>query len=173
MVYQAIDLIKFNANVKNLEIIVDIKNDVPCDIVVDDIRIKQILINLLSNAVKFTHEGQVELIISNQGSINNKTKLKFEVIDTGIGIKKENTYKILDAFSLGIPVISSSIGIEGIPAVNGVHFFQADNPVEYLNAINTLFNNPQRALELTINANRDIVPLFSIKHCGEIRYQCY
>lgn len=99
MVYQAIDLIKFNANVKNLEIIVDIKNDVPCDIVVDDIRIKQILINLLSNAVKFTHEGQIVLIISNQGMENDKTKLKFEVIDTGIGIKNENKYKILDAFS--------------------------------------------------------------------------
>ncbi len=99
IVYQAIDLIKFNANVRNLEIIVDIKNDVPCDVVVDDLRIKQILINLLSNAVKFTHEGQIELIISNQGSKNNKTKLKFEVIDTGIGIKSENKYKILDAFS--------------------------------------------------------------------------
>ena len=70
MVYQAIDLIKFNANVKNLEIIVDIKSDVPCDIVVDDIRIKQILINLLSNAVKFTHEGQIELIISKSKSLS-------------------------------------------------------------------------------------------------------
>ncbi|WP_329805982.1 PAS domain S-box protein [Flavobacterium facile] len=99
MVYQAIDLIKFNANVKNLEIIVDIKSDTPCDVVVDDIRIKQILINLLSNAVKFTHEGQIELIISNQGSKDNKTILKFEVIDTGIGIKNENKSKILDAFS--------------------------------------------------------------------------
>ena len=99
MVYQAIDLIKFNANVKNIEIIVDIKNDVPSDVVVDDIRIKQILINLLSNAVKFTHEGQIELIISNQGAINNKTILKFEIIDTGIGIKDENKHKILDAFS--------------------------------------------------------------------------
>lgn len=99
MVYQAIDLVKFNANVKNLEIIVDIKNDVPCDVVVDDIRIKQILINLLSNAVKFTHEGEIELIISNQGKENDKTKLKFEIIDTGIGIKNENKYKILDAFS--------------------------------------------------------------------------
>ncbi|CAM4315736.1 PAS domain S-box protein [Flavobacterium terrigena] len=99
MVYQAIDLIKFNANVKNLEIIVDIKKDVPCDVVVDDIRIKQILINLLSNAVKFTHEGQIELIISNQGSKGKKIKLKFEVIDTGIGIKNENKHKILDAFS--------------------------------------------------------------------------
>jgi PAS domain S-box-containing protein len=99
MVYQAIDLVKFNANVKNLEIVVDIKNDVPCDVIVDDIRIKQILINLLSNAVKFTHEGQIELIISNQGSKGNKTILKFEVIDTGIGIKNENKSKILDAFS--------------------------------------------------------------------------
>ena len=84
---------------KNIELIVDIKNDVPCDIIVDDIRLKQILINLLSNAVKFTHEGQIELIISNQGQINDKTKLKFEIIDTGIGIKHENTDKILDAFS--------------------------------------------------------------------------
>ena len=99
IVYQAIDLIKFNANVKNLEIVVDIKNDVPCDVIVDDIRIKQILINLLSNAVKFTHEGQIELIISNQGSKDNKTILKFEIIDTGIGIKNENKSKILDAFS--------------------------------------------------------------------------
>ena len=99
MVYQAIDLIKFNANVKNLEIIVNIKNDVPCDVVVDDVRIKQILINLLSNAVKFTHEGQIELIVSNQGLKNDKTKLKFEVIDTGIGVKNENKSKILDAFS--------------------------------------------------------------------------
>lgn len=99
IVYQAIDLIRFNANVKNIELIVDIKSDVPCDIIVDDIRLKQILINLLSNAVKFTHEGQIELIISNQGQINDKTKLKFEIIDTGIGIKHENTDKILDAFS--------------------------------------------------------------------------
>jgi len=99
IVYQAIDLIKFNANVKNLEIIVNIKNDVPCDVVVDDIRLKQILINLLSNAVKFTHEGEIELIISNQGTDKDKTKLKFEIIDTGIGIKNENKYKILDAFS--------------------------------------------------------------------------
>ena len=99
IVYQAIDLIKFNANVKNLELIVDIKNNVPCDIVVDDIRIKQILINLLSNAVKFTHEGQVELIVSNLGEKNKKTRLKFEVIDTGIGIKNKNKSKILDAFS--------------------------------------------------------------------------
>ncbi|MES2864647.1 MAG: PAS domain S-box protein [Bacteroidota bacterium] len=99
IIYQAIDLIKFNANVKNLEIIVDVKNDVPCDVIVDDIRVKQILINLLSNAVKFTHEGQIELIISNVGSKNNKKILKFEVVDTGIGIKSENQNKILDAFS--------------------------------------------------------------------------
>lgn len=99
IVYQAIDLIKFNANVKNLEIIVNIKNDVPCDVVVDDIRLKQILINLLSNAVKFTHEGEIELIISSQEIDKDTTKLKFEIIDTGIGIKNENKYKILDAFS--------------------------------------------------------------------------
>lgn len=101
VIYQTIDLIKFNADKKNIEIIVDIKNDVPCDIIVDDIRLKQILINLLSNAVKFTHKGQIELVISNQSKKpdSHKKKLKFEVIDTGIGIKPENQTKILEAFS--------------------------------------------------------------------------
>ena len=101
VIYQTIDLVKFNADKKNIEIIVDIKNDVPCDIFIDDIRLKQILINLLSNAIKFTHKGQIELVISNEtkNPKSKKTKLKFEVIDTGIGIKPENQTKILEAFS--------------------------------------------------------------------------
>ena len=162
MVYQAIDLVKFNANVKNLEIVVDIKKDVPCNITVDDIRIKQILINLLSNAVKFTHEGQIELIISNQGEKNKKTKIKFEVIDTGIGIKNENKSKILDAFSqedssttrnyggtgLGLSITNRLLNLMGSKLViesevnKGSNFnFEIDIEAKFCKTHNTLENN--------------------------------
>lgn len=101
IVYQAIDLIKFNANYKNIELIVNVAENVPCDVVIDDIRLKQILINLLSNAVKFTHKGQILVNVKslNYDENNKSAILLFEVIDSGIGIKPENKEKILEAFS--------------------------------------------------------------------------
>lgn len=101
IIYQAMDLIKFNASQKNIELIVNVHENVPCSITIDDIRLKQILINLLSNAVKFTHEGQILLDVSllHHNQITNETHIRFEVMDTGIGIKPENSQKILEAFS--------------------------------------------------------------------------
>lgn len=60
----------------------------------DRLRIKQILVNLLSNAVKFTEKGAVTLQVR---TINKSTE--FAVIDTGIGIKKEDQEKLFKPFS--------------------------------------------------------------------------
>ncbi len=98
LIYQVMDMIKFNAYNKNLELILSIEEDVPSFIHTDEIRLKQILINLMSNAIKFTHVG--EIILSIKSITNDKDAfIKFEVIDTGIGIKDENKEKILEAFS--------------------------------------------------------------------------
>ena len=48
--------------------------------------------NLLSNAVKYTKKGTIKLIIDSK-VFGNKANLKFQVIDTGIGIKKEDQEK--------------------------------------------------------------------------------
>lgn len=101
LINQAVDLVRYNAYKKGLELIVDISENVPCEIFIDDVRLKQILINLLSNAVKFTHKGEIILSVNclNYNELTKKAELKFEVIDTGIGIKSENIDKILEAFS--------------------------------------------------------------------------
>ncbi len=57
-------------------------------------RVTQVLINLLGNAVKFTEKGKVELVLS----ITPDKMLKFSVIDTGIGISKENKAVIFEEF---------------------------------------------------------------------------
>ncbi len=74
--------------------------DCPQDIWVlgDATRLKQVLMNLLANAVKFTEKGKVELKISATREGDNYL-LDFHVLDTGIGISKENQQRIFNKFS--------------------------------------------------------------------------
>jgi signal transduction histidine kinase/CheY-like chemotaxis protein len=67
----------------------------------DDIRLGQILNNLLSNALKFTHTGGVSFGISTTLLANDKIQIKFDVIDTGIGIKKQSLDSIFESFVQG------------------------------------------------------------------------
>ncbi|RAJ77415.1 PAS domain S-box-containing protein [Chitinophaga dinghuensis] len=95
------DLVKFLVQRKGLEFILDISADLPKYIWIDQLRLKQILINLLGNAVKFTTHGEVGLrvfIIRKEQGLSNMV-VRFEVFDTGIGIKKEGREKIFEAFT--------------------------------------------------------------------------
>lgn len=67
-------------------------------IVGDQIRLLQVLSNLTSNAIKFTNNGDVIVKLSLLGKTDNKQKIKFEVIDTGIGISDENQKKLFNSF---------------------------------------------------------------------------
>lgn len=97
---QVIDLILYESNQKKLNLELTVAPDVPKFIWTDIVRLKQILINLLGNAVKFTERGSVRLEIKVLEKINpSKAKIRFAVIDSGIGILMENQQKIFQAFS--------------------------------------------------------------------------
>jgi len=99
LTHQVIDLFKYQAHQKKLELILNIENNVPKYILADSLRLKQILVNLLSNAVKFTSFGQIQLDINEiVASEKNWTTLKFSVKDTGIGIKINSNKKIFNSF---------------------------------------------------------------------------
>lgn len=49
--------------------------------------------------------------------------------------------KILEAMAMGVPVVTTSIGVEGIEAINGEHIWIADSPIEFANAVMRLLNN--------------------------------
>jgi len=86
------------AQKKGLELI--IRNESNKNLVLqgDPIRLKQILINLITNAIKFTNQGQITLSVSSEETSGQDYLLHIQVVDTGIGISKENLNQIFEEF---------------------------------------------------------------------------
>ncbi len=89
--------------------------DVPERLIGDSLRLNQIINNLLSNALKFTpRDGRINLRISRIKEAAEKTWLRFEVEDTGMGISEENYEKIFNAFEQENSQISKEFGGTGL-----------------------------------------------------------
>jgi len=97
----SMDMVAAGAAEKSLDLVYFLEDDVPARIIGDEGRLRQILINLLGNAVKFTEKGEVMLKVSSFPCPKGKIKLYFEIIDTGIGISKQDLSKIFQSFSQG------------------------------------------------------------------------
>lgn len=86
---------------KGLDYRVDIAADVPDWVSADPGHLRQVLLNLAGNAVKFTDEGFVLLRVRNLGEtgvIRGRTRLRFEIVDTGIGVPAAMRDRLFDAF---------------------------------------------------------------------------
>jgi len=98
IVNSVFNLLKFKADENSIEFLLDIEEEVPQYLMLDSLRLNQILMNLLSNALKFTERGYVKLKITVLQKHNDKVKLKFSVEDTGIGIPADRLNRIFESF---------------------------------------------------------------------------
>ncbi len=97
VIHDIVNMISIKAEVKELEVKLSLDEQLPSRLYGDDVRLRQILVNLLNNAVKYTEKGSVSLSIS--GRIEDEiATLRFEVEDTGIGIKEEDIVKLTKEF---------------------------------------------------------------------------
>jgi PAS domain S-box-containing protein len=100
-----IDEIKsiFNLQIveKELDFEIIYAENMPSALMLDEVRLRQILVNLIGNAVKFTEEGKVVLYVDFDKNTKNKSKLDLiiKVEDTGIGIPIEQQEEIFEAFN--------------------------------------------------------------------------
>jgi PAS domain S-box-containing protein len=92
------DVIRVKAEEKHLRFAFVAESDLPPAVVVDERRLRQILLNLLSNAVKFTDHGSVTLRVRNRPVTDAQTRLRMEVEDTGIGIRPDQQRVIFEPF---------------------------------------------------------------------------
>jgi CheY-like chemotaxis protein len=86
---------------KKLEFITEIDPGAPSDLLLDRIKLKQVLLNLLGNAVKFTHKGHVKLSVNTicRETDTSRFDLVFTVEDTGIGIPEEEWESVFEPFT--------------------------------------------------------------------------
>ena len=92
-------LLTKQAETKGLLLHLEIEPSVRLPVRGDPTRLRQVLTNLLSNAIKFTDRGRVTLRILKNGEDRTQHPLRFEVIDTGIGIGPESVSLLFTAFS--------------------------------------------------------------------------
>lgn len=97
-----------------LEFVFDISPAVPRVLIGDPTRLTQILVNLGSNAVKFTKIGEIQMRVSILNEENTHIKLKFEVIDTGIGIDIDKQKNLFNAFTQADSSVSRQYGGTGL-----------------------------------------------------------
>lgn len=86
---------------KNLDLKLDIDKSLPESLLLDELRLRQVIFNLVGNAIKFTSEGSVTLrvVSSYKKKMDSLVDVKFEIIDTGIGIPQKDINKIFEAFT--------------------------------------------------------------------------
>ena len=89
--------LKDRAERKGLELNVDMDASMPSILYGDATRVYQIMVNILSNAVKYTEEGRVDFKVYGEAYLE-RFILRFDVRDTGIGIKEEDKRKIFSKF---------------------------------------------------------------------------
>jgi signal transduction histidine kinase/CheY-like chemotaxis protein len=95
-----VEICRVRADQKGLDFFYQPDASLPLGIEADEKRLRQVLINLLGNAIKFTDKGSVtlkaEVIESN--SDNSMARIKFQIVDTGVGIAAHQITKLFQAF---------------------------------------------------------------------------
>jgi len=139
-IHEATQLVGYAARAKGLALRSVLSPSLPQAFCTDPTRLRQILVNLLGNAVKFTSSGEVVLSVSQP----NPAMLRFEVRDTGIGIRADQLERLFKPFSqadasttrlyggsgLGLAIcqrlvmqMGGNIGVDSVPGQgSGFHF---------------------------------------------------
>lgn len=94
-------IFKHRVDLKRVKFNLEIANNVPERVFLDEVRLRQILFNLIGNAVKFTENGYINIELNAVNRLNDYDILDLEIIvsDSGIGISKQMQLHIFDAFT--------------------------------------------------------------------------
>jgi len=102
------------AEQKGLELRVVFSDDFPESVLIDGLRLRQILLNLLGNAIKFTKQGSISVALGEAIAEDGTRTVQIVVTDTGIGIAENRKAAIFDSFVQADTSISRRFGGSGL-----------------------------------------------------------
>ncbi len=98
-VEEAMELTITAASKKGIELLLDIRREVPSQVKGDAGRLRQVLVNLVNNAVKFTEKGEVVVTVdAKPAKDNTHVDIQISVQDTGIGIPQDRMARLFKPF---------------------------------------------------------------------------
>ena len=166
---------------KPLELFVLVESELPMVLHGDAMRIRQVIINLANNAIKFTPSGTVRIHIKSEPVSEDTVNLSFHIVDTGIGIKKQDLDKLFVSFQqvnsrrnrevegtgLGLAIskrlveaMNGEIGVESEYGKGSDFWFVI--PQKVTDAANSLsVTEPESKTAMILNDNEDVTSIFT------------
>ena len=126
-------LFQHKAKEKGLDMKIEISPEIPQGILIDELRLNQVLINIVSNALKFTHTGYIKLVAKAKKQTNKTITLEINIEDTGVGIAKDKMDIIFEDFKQQDDSISRYYGGTGLGLSISrriIHLFKGNLNVE-------------------------------------------
>ncbi len=96
---EVMQLMRFSAEAKSLRLEYHCSPEIPDQLHGDASRLRQVLINIIGNALRFTEEGEVAVCVDSVESGTETIRLRFSIIDTGIGIQPEQRDRLFERFT--------------------------------------------------------------------------
>ena len=162
-----INSLQVNAIKKSNNMILDMDDSIPGEVLGDKTRLYQILMNLLGNAIKFTDYGKIRLVAKLIEETDNDVMVGFEIRDTGIGIPEDKQSYIFESFTQAKPDISRKYGGTGLGLAitkKLLHLYDSEIQVKSKEGKGTVFSFSIRFKKVSgdINANKipDKLPAF-------------
>ena len=114
VVAEVVSLLHVRADARGLTLADEYVGPLPETITTDPTRLRQILVNLVGNSVKFTEAGGVRIVTHLVEAPDGESKLRFDVIDTGVGIPEEQIDKVFNAFVQADGSVTRDFGGTGL-----------------------------------------------------------
>jgi signal transduction histidine kinase/ActR/RegA family two-component response regulator len=114
LVLDLFEFVRFRAQSKGLELVLDVRDPVPPTVVSDATRIRQVLLQLAGNAIKFTERGRVNLELATEVGPDGARRLVFRVADTGPGVPPALRAKLFEPWTQADAALSRRIQGLGI-----------------------------------------------------------
>ncbi|EKN2898628.1 TPA_asm: two-component sensor histidine kinase BarA [Salmonella enterica] len=114
---EVVTLLAHSSHDKGLELTLNIKNDVPDNVIGDPLRLQQVITNLVGNAIKFTESGNIDILVEKRALSNTKVQIEVQIRDTGIGIPERDQSRLFQAFRQADASISRRHGGTGLVLV--------------------------------------------------------